>query len=377
MKEKSNDQEKEKNSSEPVSVKGEIESPVPTSTPNSAPTAAPAKLKTPLPWRIIRLILYIGAMWSLLIYYWGFLGILFGIGLFLLEKDKVWSRHGLFIAFIIGSTNYLMDTYKVLWLLLAYLIFFVYIIAAILIPIVQFVIKAIRKSAPKQKKEAMKKTARTLNTKIRLGIKILAVITPILLWGSVNVQFEVMLDNKTALLWIHSPSTVGINEEFFLTVEAWDSFERISASYQGTVEFSLQSYNLSTGDEITASFVTDPDPYTFTGKSYSSAFVPAYELSDRKDFGLHTFPLQIGTPGIHYILVEDSLSGNTFWSNPIIIDNFSVDAPKLAWGDIHSHTMVSDACSSFAAFTSSWVRFCRSLLLLRAQCGNARILFCD
>jgi hypothetical protein len=319
----------------------------PTSVVDDQGSPSPLNQKITLLWRIFRPILYLGAIWCLLIYFWSFLGILFGLGLFLFEKDKTWVRHGIFISMILGFSTYFMDSYMYMWLLFTYLIFFVYIIGAILVPLVKLAVKAIRKHSHKQKKMSKKKKSfRTFNAKLRFGIKVVAVLTPILLWSSVNVQLGIMWNNETTLLWVHTPSMAGINEDIPLTVEAWDSFERISGSYLGTVEFTLRSYDLVSGVEIGDSAITDLEPYAFTGKRYSSAFVPAYELSDTKDYGMHTFSLQIDTPGIHYVLVTDSVSENTYWSNPIYVDNFPVDTPKLAWGDIHSHTMVSDGSGS-------------------------------
>jgi hypothetical protein len=106
-------------------------------------------------------------------------------------------------------------------------------------------------------------------------------------------------------------------------------------------------------------------------------------LSGPEDFGLHTFSLQIGTPGIHYILVEDSLTENLYWSNPIIVDDFSPSSLMLYWGDLHAHSMVSDgsgtpgesyfygryvSCLDFMAMTDHGEHF---TLFDRSKAGTA------
>ena len=56
--------------------------------------------------------------------------------------------------------------------------------------------------------------------------------------------------------------------------------------------------------------------------------------------------MNIETVGIHYILVSDSETQNTYYSNPIIVDDFTNDDPIIVWGDIHSHSMLSDGSGS-------------------------------
>jgi hypothetical protein len=83
-----------------------------------------------------------------------------------------------------------------------------------------------------------------------------------------------------------------------------------------------------------------PSDYTFTGQNFGSDI--AYEIRDGKDNGRHVFSLTIDTPGIHYILVEDSLTGNTYYSNPVIVKDASELDILIYWGDIHGHSELSD-----------------------------------
>ncbi|MFX0207176.1 MAG: hypothetical protein ACFFDT_14395 [Candidatus Hodarchaeota archaeon] len=69
----------------------------------------------------------------------------------------------------------------------------------------------------------------------------------------------------------------------------------------------------------------------------------AYSIQDGRDNGLHIFQMTIDTPGIHYIIVTDSVTKNTYYSNPIIVENTN---ENIYWGDIHSHSFLSDSSGS-------------------------------
>ncbi|MCJ7826161.1 DUF3604 domain-containing protein, partial [Patescibacteria group bacterium] len=148
-----------------------------------------------------------------------------------------------------------------------------------------------------------------------------------------------MFDNNTRLLWVHAPSKVREGETFQVTVEAWDAYERLSANYKGTVEFSIESYSDSNYQLLKSISVDLPEPYTFTGQIFGSDI--AYEIKDGKDNGLHIFEVSIKTPGFHYILVKDSITKNVYYSNPIIVGNY-LGSKKIVWGDIHTHSALSD-----------------------------------
>jgi hypothetical protein len=145
-----------------------------------------------------------------------------------------------------------------------------------------------------------------------------------------------MFDNTPRLLWIHTPSKVNIGEPFELKVEAWDQFERLSAVYKGTVDFSLYSLNISSGSVISNPIADLPNPYRFSGQLIGSDI--AYEIMDGKDNGMHNFEMSINTTGIHYVLVNDSITSNSYYSNPIIVKNYTSNEKMIVWGDLHSHT---------------------------------------
>jgi hypothetical protein len=163
---------------------------------------------------------------------------------------------------------------------------------------------------------------------------------PFLLWGVINIDSGVMLDNQPVLLWVHAPSTITPSEDAHVLIEAWDQFERVSSVYNGRVSFSLRSYDLATLERIPTNDVDAdlPSPYQFTGQLIGQGVMPAWLLWGG-DNGMHSFDFSVSTEGIHYLLVNDSLTERTYWSNPIVVDDSS---QRLVWGDVHSHSILSD-----------------------------------
>ncbi|GAB4317322.1 MAG: hypothetical protein Kow0069_20000 [Promethearchaeota archaeon] len=177
----------------------------------------------------------------------------------------------------------------------------------------------------------------------RVGLLAAGVVVPASLWASVSVDLGVLLDNETRLLWVRAPTTVAPGEQFPFVVQAWDAYERVSATYRGTVSFGLASFGLYDLAPVPAgqANATLPANYAFTGQSRGSA--AAYLISDGKDNGQHQFFATIHDPGVHYLLVTDSATGRTYWSNPVVVDPaYASGAYRTYWGDIHGHTMLSD-----------------------------------
>ncbi|MGY5874237.1 MAG: DUF3604 domain-containing protein [Candidatus Thorarchaeota archaeon] len=313
--------------------------------------------------RMSRVALYIFGIWTIFLYYWSFLGILIGIGIAAISSESAWRRHGLVLSYSSGLLTGTMAIYAWLWILLLYLILIVYLVGSVIHLCIRLLITGFRRILGRQREDSVVKTdteswiSRNLLKRLKTGVfagrpkmfqriklitVILVLVAPFLIWSTVNLDFGVMFDNNPTLLWVYSPSTVDVGEEFDVVVEAWDSFERLSASYQGTVEFSIQSYNLTSGQPLAGVDANFSGAYTFTGSAFSTGLIPAYLLAGSADYGLHSFPVQINTIGIHYILVEDSLTQNIYWSNPIIVDDLVVDSPRIYWGDLHGHSAVSD-----------------------------------
>ncbi|MFX1391544.1 MAG: DUF3604 domain-containing protein, partial [Promethearchaeota archaeon] len=254
-------------------------------------------------------------------------------------KDKAWKRNGIVLAFNVSFITVFVHFYHeiapltiVIWFsvifILSYSIFLVFL----------EIIK--RKNISIKKIMELIRNFERLSNKKHKTIELIVILFPITLWTSVSVDFSVMFDNNPRLLWINAPTMANPDEIFEITVEAWDSFERLSAVYKGAVDFSIESYNLTTYDLIINSQVNLPESYTFTGQIFGSDI--AYEIKDGKDNGRHVFQASITTPGFHYILVNDSLTRNTYYSNPIIIRNFTSTEPFIAWGDLHTHSELSD-----------------------------------
>ncbi len=295
-------------------------------------------------WKLPRLGLYIYGLVSFFWYFWCVVGLLIGILYFLFFQDRGWKRNGIVLAFAIAFVNLFVFFYKeyspltlVIWSGLA--IFLTFSILLGIISILKRKTQLVAKSRASLERKMIK-----LPNKIGVSLKVVVIVLPIISWASVNLDFGVMFDNNPQLLWIHAPTNVNIGEEFQVTVEAWDSFERLSAVYAGRVEFSLRSYNLTTYNLISNPQAILPDPYTFTGQFFGSDI--AYEIKDGRDNGLHVFNMEINTPGIHYVLVNDSWTKNSYLSNPIIVNTFDPTEPRIYWGDIHTHSELSDGTGS-------------------------------
>ncbi|MHA1289208.1 MAG: DUF3604 domain-containing protein, partial [Candidatus Thorarchaeota archaeon] len=310
--------------------------------------------------RISRIALYVFGVWTILIYFWSIFGILVGIGIAAVSKNPAWRRHGYVLAYSSGFYTGAMAVYAWLVILVVLLFLITYLLGTLILVVAQLIIAGIRIlfKKPKTPSDSVKESLfrrvilnrikiqalisrPRLTLRLKMLFTLVIFLTPVFLWSSINIDLGVMFDNNPALLWVHAPSSIDVGEEFGVMVEVWDSFERISANYQGTVEFSIQSYNLTTGLALTGVVATTPDEYTFTGGLFSPGLA-TYAVERSVDYGIHSFDFQIDTPGIHYILVEDSHTQNTYWSNPIIVDDYAVDAPRIYWGDLHSHSALSD-----------------------------------
>jgi len=295
-------------------------------------------------WKLPRLGLYIYGIVSYFWYFWCVAGLVIGILYFLFFQEQGWKRNGIFLAFAIAFVNLFVFFYKaysplnlVIWSGLSIFPSYLALLA------VNTILKRKTKIYHKVKARIDSKVIK-FPKKAGFSLKFIIILIPIISWSSVNIDLGVMFDNNPRLLWINVPSKANISEPFEVTVEAWDAFERLSAVYSGKVEFSLRSYNLSTYKLITNPQATLPNPYRFIGQLFGSDI--AYEIKDGKDNGIHVFNMHIDTPGIHYVLVNDSWTKNTYFSNPIIIDNFDPTDPRIYWGDIHTHSELSDGTGS-------------------------------
>jgi hypothetical protein len=102
-----------------------------------------------------------------------------------------------------------------------------------------------------------------------------------------------------------APSGVEAGQRFDVVVRALDSYGNRSDSYRGIITFISPRIK---------------EQYHFNAK----------------DLGAHRFTLNLNTPGLHTIKVEDN-NGFKAESNPIIVTD---EAPKLDlyWGDMHGQT---------------------------------------
>jgi len=305
---------------------------------------SPKKILT---YFILLLFFIIGA-YTTTTYFFNFIGLIIGLVYFIIIPNKQVKRLGILLSWTAGITTIIIMNIALSNASGApalSTVYFALIIGPSFIaayPIGVIIWKKITKHRNISHHFSLKlqEFNRRLSKNTKEALTILIVILPCVFWWSVNIDLNVMFDNETRLLWVHAPSTAQIDSDFIVTVEAWDAYERLSATYRGTVEFSITSYNLTGYSLLVNVNATLPDNYTFTGQIFGSDI--AYEIRDGKDNGLHVFNVRINTIGLHYLLVSDSFTNNTYWSNPVIVNNYTSYDERIYWGDIHGHSEVSD-----------------------------------
>ncbi|HMF32978.1 MAG TPA: DUF3604 domain-containing protein [Candidatus Lokiarchaeia archaeon] len=301
-----------------------------------------------------------------------FIGVAIGLFYYLCLKDPAWRRHGVVLAWVgsimsaaiilIGLSN----SYNTFSIDLTYVTIGIIFGGFGAYAVILWVgwKRAQKGVAPPRWVAKFASFRSALSQRGRILFILAMILAPVGFWWGFNVNWNVMIDNNTRLLWVHAPTTVDTGKNFSVTVEAWDAYERLSATYTGTISFGLQSYNLTDYSVLPASSAQLPGSYTFTGQALPSE--EAEYIQDGRDNGLHVFTALIDTPGIHYLLVNDSLTGNVYWSNPIVAQSPSATNVHIYWGDLHSHSILSDgsgtadqnyyfarhvACLDYAALT--------------------------
>lgn len=174
-------------------------------------------------------------------------------------------------------------------------------------------------------------------TNIAFIIKLILVLAMLIAWVMMSVNPKVMFVNKAVQLWVHAPNYVDTEEEFEITVQAWDWSERLAKSYKNTVGFEIVSYRLDDYELLNSASYTIPSPTKFLGAKINLGGISPELVS--KEVGKMSFPVTIATEGIHYILAKDD-KGLSAVSNPIVAVDGNTKA--LLWGDIHTHSALSD-----------------------------------
>nr|MDO8114315.1 hypothetical protein [Candidatus Sigynarchaeota archaeon] len=161
-------------------------------------------------------------------------------------------------------------------------------------------------------------------------------------WTAFFTDIGVMVNNEPVSLWVHAPTVIARDEPFNVTVESWDCYERLAGGYKGQVSFSIESYNSSTLSTMPlASWTIAGNLTRFTSNFQGAGVVPAYMVSGA-DNGRRSFQTTISTPGLHYIIVTDVEKNETYRSNPILVVPENASVPRVYWGDIHFHSILSD-----------------------------------
>jgi hypothetical protein len=310
-------------------------------------------------FEILRAFIYIGAVFSAIFYFFNIASIIVGVLYFIIFR-RIWRVHGLVLALSAAMASFFNHFIgsKIEFYPLFFVVTMAWSILGTYFALLAFLkIRSMVKKVSfngffnlKENKAWMK-----LSPFVRFMLLSATILTPTMMWGGVSVNFNVLCNNKTILLWVHAPSTTDVSEEFDLSVQAWDSFERLSATYKGTVSFTLESYDLTTLNILSSVDAYLPSDYTFTGRNRPSSM--SYKLKDGRDNGKHVFTATINTPGIHYILVNDSHTNNIYYSNPIIVQN---SPTQIYWGDMHSHSIISDG-SGTASHAYYYARYVANL----------------
>ncbi|MFW9863826.1 MAG: DUF3604 domain-containing protein [Candidatus Thorarchaeota archaeon] len=290
--------------------------------------------------RVLRPVVLIAGVLTIHMFFFSFIALIIGVAFFLLSKEPVWKRHGIIMAACASVSTYIADYGLGLSpLKLAFFYGTIPFVAYLAVHVVWEIF--LRKRVDTSRwTDRLYSFTKSLPRLAKVVAMLLIVLAPVTLWSSVNINLGVMFDNRPRLLWVNVPSVADTGSEFDLTVEAWDAYERLSAVYKGTVHFSLESYNLTTHATIQTVSADLPEAYTFSGQTFGSDI--AYEIRDGKDNGMHVFTVTIDTPGIHYLLVDDSVTENIYYSNPIIVRDLLDTDPCIYWGDIHTHSELSD-----------------------------------
>lgn len=172
----------------------------------------------------------------------------------------------------------------------------------------------------------------------RKAVKVAVLVGFVVGWAFMSITPAVSFENSPVQLWVHMPSDAVAGREFPCTVEAWDWSERLSKSYTGEVSFELVSFD-ETMVPVPAASAVLPPAYRFTGTAVDAGGIPASWFSGL-DAGIHEFALTIHAPGYHYVQVSDD-AGFVALSNPVHVTS-ETPARRLVWGDIHTHSFVSD-----------------------------------
>jgi hypothetical protein len=292
--------------------------------------------------RLGRILLYVFGFWTMFLYFWSIIGIVIGVAIAVVSEGA-WRRHGFILSYSSAAFSIAFSIYAWIWIFLIAFFLIIYGINLISLGLSK-ILKKPRNVLKLLKIDILMKQFHP-SPRMKTIATLMVFLGPFLLWSSVNINLGVAFNNSPELLWVHSPTTVNRGDVFGVVVEAWDPYERLSVNYQGTVEFSLQSYNITTGLALTGVAANLPETYTFTGGLYGPG-LDTYASERSADFGLHLFSFQINTTGIHYVLVEDSHTQNTYWSNPIIVYDFAANSPRIYWGDVHCHSDYSDGSGS-------------------------------
>jgi hypothetical protein len=338
--------------------------------PGAREPGLPYRARLPVTLRALRLAAYAFGAASIFWFFFSSIGVLVGVLYFVFMRDPRWRLHGIVLAVAAATSEFVAHVGTALEplhlamrtgpvILGAYLVVW----AAIGLPAR---VRSRRRLLPGEGRD--RAVGRWLRFRRQTGgrrgllqadgrrrfavvpgpagavLSMVIALVPVGLWSSVSVHFGVLFDNAPRMLWVHAPSTLVPGEPFSFTVQGWDAYERLSAVYHGTVRFSVESYDGGGGGPVAEADASLPGAYTFTGQKRGSGI--AYRIADGRDNGRREFRARIHAPGIHYLVVTDSVTGNRYYSNPVEVREAVEEGERIYWGDIHSHSALSDGTGS-------------------------------
>ncbi|MBN1834408.1 MAG: hypothetical protein JW820_01090, partial [Spirochaetales bacterium] len=262
--------------------------------------------------RVLRVAAYAFGACSIFWFFFSIIGITIGVLYFLLMRDFRWRAHGLALAACAATSELVARTGSAVEPLLLAMrsgppLFGAYLLGWLLGGLLtRGRLRAGLRSRLRWRWSGLRaRLAHAVPPWAGALLTVVAALVPVALWASVSIHLGVLFDNAPRMLWVHAPSTPEAGERFTVTVQAWDAFERLSAVYQGTIGFAVQSYGRDGGELEPGMEAELPGEHTFTGRKRGSDM--AYRVRDGRDNGRHAFRARIRTPGIHYLVVQDSM----------------------------------------------------------------------
>jgi hypothetical protein len=146
-------------------------------------------------------------------------------------------------------------------------------------------------------------------------------------------------NSETVGLSVVGPSYAEKERPIDIRVSAYDNFMNVCEDYQEELVISVFSAEEPDNRKVRMRFLMK-------------------DWDRKNEFWRNSFALSFSSPGVYYILVEDSKNNINGISNPIKITK-ERQKSNLYWGDIHIHTMRSDGLGEvFDCYKDAYTHGC-------------------